>query len=270
MIISACSDEISQDLPTALDVLEREGIHHVDLRGVWGKNVVGLSDEEAAAARKLIKDRGFTVTAISPPVGKTKITDDFAFEEGRFKRAIELARLFETRYIRVFSFFADEDEAVRYRDEALRRLRVFSEMARPHGIILAHENEEAGFCAWRPDECLAFHRELPANFQALFEPCSFVVVNYDPYEDALPLLHPYIAYLHVRDTRRGSTEYGVVGEGDARWRDILQDLKRHGFTGTLTLEPHLGWGQQETTDQMHMADFARAAAALRETLASLD
>ena len=50
MIISACSDEISQDLATALDVLEAEQIEHVDLRGVWGKNVVELSDEEAASA----------------------------------------------------------------------------------------------------------------------------------------------------------------------------------------------------------------------------
>jgi sugar phosphate isomerase/epimerase len=169
----------------------------------------------------------------------------------------------------VFSFYATEEEAQRYRSEALDRLGQLCELARPYGVILAHENEEGGFCAWRPEECLAFHQELPDNFRALFEPCSFTVMNYDPYLEALPLLRPYTVYLHVRDTKRGTTEYSVVGEGDVRWPDILADLKQHDFKGYLTLEPHLGWSSKETTDEIRKANFARAAQALREALANV-
>jgi sugar phosphate isomerase/epimerase len=209
MLISAMTDEISLDLAYALDVLEREEIRHIDLRRIWGGKVTDLSDEQAAEAQRLIKARGFTVTALSTVVGKSKITDDFAVDSARFGRALELAQRFEAPYIRIFSFYASANEAKEQRTEALRRLRRLCAMAQPAGVILIHENEEGGFCAWRPEECLAFHQELPDNFRAVFEPCSFAVMGYDPYIDALPLLRAYTVYVHVRDTRRGTTDYLV-------------------------------------------------------------
>jgi len=270
MKIAAITDEISKDLAYALDVLGREEIRHIDLRGVWGGNVIDLSDAEAEEADRLIEDGGFTVVAISTPIGKTQITDDFAPEVARFQRALELAQRFGASYIRVFSFYATAEEAALYREEALTRLRTLCEMAQPLGITLAHENEEGGFCAWRPEECLAFHQALPNNFRALFEPCSFTVMNYDPYTEALPLLRPYLAYVHVRDTPRGTTHYGVVGEGDVRWTDILTDLKHHHFQGYLTLEPHLGWQNYAgLTDEVRTSNFQRAAAALRVALSAI-
>jgi sugar phosphate isomerase/epimerase len=268
MIISACSDEISLDLATALDVLTREQIQHVDLRRIWGRNVTLLDEEQVREAEALIAQRGFTVTAISTAVGKTQITDDFAPEMTRFQRALDLARLFNAPYVRVFSFYCADDEAERYRPEALRRLRRMCELAASAGVVLAHENEEGGFCAWRPEECLAFHRELPENFRACFEPCSFTVMGYDAYRDALPLLRPYIAYWHVRDTTRGTTHYSVVGEGDVGWPQLLASLKESGYQGYLTLEPHLEWSNPQATDQDRTASFHRAAAALRTALAA--
>src|SRR3954454_2840932 len=271
MIISACSDEISTDLAVALDVLKREEIQYVDLRRVGGKdsdcNVVEVTDDQAAELHKMILRRGFTVTALSTPIGKTPITDDFAFEEARFARALELAQRFGAPFIRVFSFYVAEENAAASWDEAVRRLGHLCEMARPYGITLAHENEEGGFCAWRPSECLALHQALPDNFRAVFEPCSFVVVGYDALSEALPLLRPYTAYVHVRDTRRGTTEYSVVGEGDVRWRQILADLQAHDFQGYVTLEPHLTWQNYgEVTDTARTEYFHRAAQALRAAL----
>src|SRR5262245_33905165 len=137
MIISACTDEISMDLNTALEVLEHEDIQCLDLRGVWGGSVIALSDEQATQAHQMIKARGFKVTALSTPIGKTKITDDFEPEVVRFKRALELAQRFEAPYLRIFSFYASETEAKAYREEALRRLQQLCELAEPYGIMLA-------------------------------------------------------------------------------------------------------------------------------------
>jgi len=266
--ICAITDEISQDLTVALAVLRREGINNIDLRGLWGGNVTDLTPDQAAAAQRLIQDGGFTVVALSTPVGKTRISDDFALEVVRFQRALALAQRFGARYLRVFSFYASDDEAKIYRAEALRRLAHLCELAQPYGLVLAHENEEGGFCAWRPEECLAFHQALPDNFRALFEPCSFTVMGYDPYREAWPLLRPYTVYIHVRDTPRGTTQYTVVGEGDVRWPEILADLRRHNFQGYLTLEPHLGWQNYgQLTDEVRADNFQRATAALRNALA---
>jgi sugar phosphate isomerase/epimerase len=268
MIITGYSDEISQDLATALDVLAREQIEHVDLRQVGGANIVKLDDQQVADAQTLIAQRGFRVASISTAIGKTKITEDFAPEVARFERALALAQLFGAPYIRVFSFYASESEAVTHRSEALRRLRTLCQMAESSGVVLAHENEEGGFCAWRPEECLAFHRELPENFRALFEPCSFTVMGYDAYREALPLLRPYLGYVHVRDTTRGTTRYSVVGEGDVGWLQILASLRESGYQGYLTLEPHLQWSNPQATDQDRTSSFQRAAAALRTALAA--
>src|SRR5688572_28242351 len=134
MIISACTDEISTDLNTALEVLEREEIQRLDLRGIWGGNVIALTDEQATQAQKKIEARGFKVTALSTPIGKTKITDDFSLEVIRFKRALELTQRFGAPYLRVFSFYASEAEAKTYRVEALWRLRQLCELAEPYGI----------------------------------------------------------------------------------------------------------------------------------------
>ena len=269
MIISACTDEISHDLEVALDVLTEEGIEYLDLRGIWGKNVTGLDDDEAAKAKDMIERRGFQVTAISTPIGKTQITDDFEPDIARFQRALELATLLGAPYVRVFSYYVADAEAETFRGEALNRLRHLCTMAQPHNIVLAHENEEGGFCAWRPEECVAFHQALPDNFRALFEPCSFAVMNYEPAVDALPQLRPYIAYVHVRDTERGTTRYGVVGEGDVGWREILSELKQSGFQGYLTLEPHLQWANRNATDADRTASFRRATQALRHMLNDL-
>lgn len=35
--ITCFADEISQDLEEQLDVLQQEGISHIELRNVWGK-----------------------------------------------------------------------------------------------------------------------------------------------------------------------------------------------------------------------------------------
>lgn len=268
MKISACTDEAAIDLAAALDVLQEEGIRYADLRQVWGRSVVDLSEGQAREAQALLNRRGFQVSALSTPIGKTSIKDDFAPELARFRRALELAALFKAPYIRVFSFYVPDDEAAGYFPEAVNRLQQLSELAGEHGVSLAHENEEGGFCAWRPEECLRLQQALPDNFRTLFEPCSFVVMEYDAYPDALQLLRPYVAMVHVRDTQRGTTRYTVAGEGDVGWPKILADLQAHNFDGFVTLEPHLGWADKNLTAAQRVANFRRAAAALRQVMAS--
>ena len=53
------------------------------------------------------------------------------------------------------------------------------------------------------------------------------------------LLKPYIEYIHIKDVSR---EKGIVvpaGYGDGEVKRIMGDLKESGFSGFLSLEPHL-------------------------------
>jgi 3-dehydroshikimate dehydratase len=49
--LSGFADEIAPDLTAQLDVLEELGIGYLELRGVWGKNVLALDDAEVQAIK---------------------------------------------------------------------------------------------------------------------------------------------------------------------------------------------------------------------------
>ncbi|UUZ96751.1 hypothetical protein LJK87_22270 [Paenibacillus sp. P25] len=112
--LTGFADEISPDLEVQLDVLASEGISHLELRGVWGKNVLDLTDEEVGRVKARLSERGFKVSSIGSPIGKIKITDPFEPHIERFRRAVYVAREMEAPYIRIFSFFIPEGMTLRF------------------------------------------------------------------------------------------------------------------------------------------------------------
>ena len=73
--LSGFADEISPDLQTQLDTLDQLGIRFLELRGVWGKNVLDLSQQELQQVKSELDRRGIGVSAIGSPIGKVKLED---------------------------------------------------------------------------------------------------------------------------------------------------------------------------------------------------
>src|SRR5690348_7082553 len=103
--LTGFADEISPDLDVQLDTLTRASIRHLEFRGVWNKNVLDLADSELETFKTTLARYGVKVSSIGSPIGKIKITDDFAPHLAAFGRAIQIARTLEAPYIRIFSFF---------------------------------------------------------------------------------------------------------------------------------------------------------------------
>src|SRR5690348_7250066 len=128
--LSAFADEISADLDEQLDVLQRSEVRYLELRGVWRKNVLDLTDDEIGRVRSGLRERGVRVSAIGSPIGKVSITDDFDEHLRRFHRALDVARRLETPYIRVFSFYVPQDrDPAPLRDEVIRRMAALCDAA---------------------------------------------------------------------------------------------------------------------------------------------
>ncbi|MDQ8735130.1 hypothetical protein [Paenibacillus sp. LHD-38] len=70
MKVTCFADEISQDLEEQLQVLSEMGLSHLEIRSVWGKNVLELDAEELDRINGMVKERGFGVSSIASPVGK--------------------------------------------------------------------------------------------------------------------------------------------------------------------------------------------------------
>ncbi|MBE3101617.1 MAG: TIM barrel protein, partial [Firmicutes bacterium] len=127
-ILSAFSDEIDSDLKVQMDVLDQHNIKHIEMRGVNGSSLVSYTLDQVKEIKRQLDKRGFKVSAIGSPIGKIKITDEFEPHLELFKHTLEIARILETSYIRMFSFFIPqgEDPSI-YRDEVIKRWIAFIE-----------------------------------------------------------------------------------------------------------------------------------------------
>lgn len=243
--LSAFADEIAADLAEQITVLRSEGIHHIDLRAAWGTNVLDLTDVQATEARRQLNEAGMHVAAIGSPIGKTPIDGDFEPQLARFDRALTLARVFETQYIRVFSFYPPagslQAEPSTWRDEVIRRLRELTARAGAVGITLVHENEKDIY-GDTIDRCVDLLSRLnDPHFVAAFDPANFIQCGQEPYPAAYEALAPWIKYVHVKDAQADGT-VTAAGEGIAAWPELLTRLHDAGYNGFLSLEPHLAEG----------------------------
>ncbi len=237
--LSAFGDEIDQDLATQLDVLASEDVHHLEFRAAWGHNVLELDQAQLKQARDLLRERGFAVSAIGSPIGKSELTRPRTFELERLQRAIAAAEALDTRLIRVFSFFMPQGEADSHRDEVLERMAALAEQAAQAGMTLVHENEKEIY-GDVPERC----RELleavnsPA-LQMAFDPANLVQVGVRPMQEAWPLLADYTTHIHIKDAVFADGTIRPAGEGDGAIPELLEALVSRNYNGFLTLEPHL-------------------------------
>lgn len=254
-VLTAFADEICDDLTGQMDVLDRHGIKYIEFRAADGKGVAAYTIEEARAAQARMEARGFAVSALGSPAGKSFIDGDFEPAFGQFKHIVELAKAFGTQYIRVFSFYIPEGEdPAMYRSEVMKRLRAMAEYAQEQDVILLHENEKAiyGDVASRCRDI--FDTVQSPALWATYDPSNFVQCGERNYPDAFRLLRDKIRYVHMKDsvyvTGGAEADAGFdahvvsdahrpVGQGDGNCREILSALWQEGYKGFLSIEPHL-------------------------------
>jgi len=247
--LSAFADEISANLDEQVAVLHNENISYLDLRGVWGTNVLDLTDQQVMTIQQTLNKHNIGVACIASPLGKVPIDSPFADQMTKLERAIELANTFQTPFIRIFSFYppilseadAESGEVVdpsEWRSEVRSRLQRMTERARVANITLLHENEKDIY-GDTIARCVDLLKGInDKHFQAAFDPANFIRCQQIPFPDAYEALHPWIRYVHVKDALADGSVV-AAGEGEAHWSDILQRLRKHGYDGFFSLEPHL-------------------------------
>ena len=231
--LCAFADEADDALAGQIKAMQENGIGYLELRTIDKKNVTKFTNEEVKEYKKQLDDAGIKVWSIGSPIGKIKITDDFAAELDLCKRTIEIANMFDAKSIRMFSFYGTNGEA-QYRDEVMERLSKYVEAARGSGVTLCHENEKGiyGDIAVR---CREIHETLP-ELKCVFDPANFVQSGQDTLE-AWAMLEPYVFYGHIKDSLADGS---IVppGKGLGHIPEYLPKFVAKGCN-VLTLEPHL-------------------------------
>lgn len=268
-VLSGFADEISSDPAEQLATLAAESITHLELRSAWGTNVADLTDAQLSSFQAALDDAGVSVSAIGSPIGKIDVRDAFPPELDRMRRIADVAGVLGTRIVRVFSFFIPEGErAEGYRSRVIDQMAALAEVAAERGLVLAHENEKLIY-GDVPRRCADIITSVgsPA-LRATFDAANFVQCGVRPHTDAYHLLRPYLLYVQVKDALAATGEVVPAGQGDGQVRQTLTALIESGFTGYLSLEPHLAAGGT-FGGFSGPAEFRRAAKALKDLLAEL-
>jgi sugar phosphate isomerase/epimerase len=267
--LSGFADEISPEPGIQLETLAAESIRFLELRSAWSANVAAMTDAQLASFQREIEAAGVRVSAIGSPIGKIGIDEPIGPELERMRRIADVAGLFGTAIVRVFSFFIPAGEPPeRYRQPVIDRMGALAQIAAERGIVLAHENEKEIY-GDIPERCADLIASVgsPA-LRATFDAANFVQCGVRPHTDGYPLLRPYLVYLQVKDAVAATGQVVPAGQGDGQVRETLAALAASGFSGYASLEPHLAEAGRYGGFS-GAREFRRAATALKGVLGEL-
>ena len=242
IIISGFADEIDPQLDVQLKVVKDLGMEYICFRAADGKGVAEYTlDEVKESILPRLNAAGVKVSSLGSPIGKIDIDDDAAYEKqlAQLDTLCRICNLLDCKYIRMFSFWMLNKNPDEWKDEVLKKLRGFAEIAAKYDVILIHENEKdiygdtAARCAGLLDELAS------PNFKAAFDFANFVQCGENTAE-CWELLKEHVAYIHIKDAVAGKNENVVCATGDGQIAKILKKaFEEDGYKGFLTLEPHL-------------------------------
>ncbi len=237
-ILSAFADEASPLLDEQIEALQQAGIYCVEMRGVDGKSVKDLTEEEAKAVRAKLDAAGIRVSSMGSPFGKIGINDDFEPHFAEFKRALKLCRILGTKRMRMFSFFYPKGEdAYQYRNRVFERLERMLDEADKEGIELCHENEK-GIYGDIAERCLELIEHFGGRLKCVFDPANFIQCGEKPLEN-FALLKDRICYMHIKDALLETGAVVPSGAGDGEVARIIEGLAPKADGMVLSVEPHL-------------------------------
>lgn len=240
--VSGFSDEISSDFDTQLETVKNLGMEYISIRGVNEKNFSEYTIEEVKEYIKpKLDEYKVKVSSIGSPIGKVFIDDEEGFGKqiSLLEKLCEMAKILDCKYIRMFSFYMPKDKNPEdYKDEVIKKLKIFTEIAEKHDIVLLHENEKDIY-GDISSRCVTIFKEVGSeHFKGIFDFANFVQCMEDTRE-CYELLKEYIVYYHIKDAVKEDKENVVCGTGQGKIEEILTDAIKDGYKGFLTLEPHL-------------------------------
>ncbi len=255
--LAAITDEFSPDLETAVRSMAEVGMVAAELRMVFGKNIIDLTDEELNQAKRIVEAQGMRVISIASPLLKCVLPDapevDPRFQQDIFaarhtfagqlvlaRRAFEIARRMGARIVRVFSYWRTVAPEQCF-DRIVVALRDLAEQAAAQDLIIGLENEHACNIATAAETARLLAALPNPNLQVVWDPANAFVSGEVPFPDGYRRLPPErIVHVHAKDCRveNHKPTWGPLGDGAIDWPGQIAALVRDGYHGYISLETH--------------------------------
>jgi sugar phosphate isomerase/epimerase len=255
------ADEISRDFREAVRAGKRLGLCRYEVRNLPSGRAPMCDPSEIVAVEETAEREEVWITALSP--GLFKYAEDaaaFAREMAEvYPKAAELAHRWDLPGLIVFGFHkpaATEANASSIRSdsppaEIVDWLAAAGDRAAADGLELMIEPEPICWADTGRAAAALIRRAGVKSLRINYDPGNVAwLENLDPLEE-FEAVAPLIANVHVKDLRPqpqgpGKPEWVPAGKGMIDYRAHFRALRRKGYDGPISLEPHMD-GSEETT-----------------------
>ncbi len=258
MRLSVITDEISQDLGHALNVMAEYGITDAELRNVYDTYIVDADEATLQKVEAELARTGMRVACIDTPFFKCELDGENGAGESAgpthgarsrtldeqmnlLQRSIDLCKRFDAPFIRIFSFWRRGRLTPEIEDRIADALVRPAEVAGRAGVTLLLENEHACYLGTGAETARVIERVGSPNLKMIWDPGNAFMAGERPFPSGWEAAAPHTAHLHIKDARAldtGALEWTVVGEGEIDYAGQFAALKASGFNGVLALETH--------------------------------
>jgi sugar phosphate isomerase/epimerase len=254
---AAITDEFCPDLERSAATMAGIGMTGAELRVVFGKNILDLTDEEVERARNIVNAHGLEVVSLSSPLLKCVLPDappvDARFQHDVFgsrhtyedqprlnQRAFEVAHKTGARIIRVFSYWRTEDPG-RCFDRIAEALACLARSAAREDLVIGLENEAACNVGTGAEAARVLAAVDLPNLRVVWDPANALVAGENPFPEGYrKLAAGRIAHVHAKDCAMEGLKpvWGPLGTRGVDWKGQIAALLEDGYRGWVSLETH--------------------------------
>jgi len=251
--LGVITDEIHEDVETALEFVSQFGLDWVEIRNVWGQYVTDAGENEISRLKKLLRTYGLRVSVVDTALFKTTLPgtspvlgqrDIYPYSEqfDLLKRAIDRAVSLNAPYLRIFDFWRCREQNS-IMNQVAEHLKRAIEIARPAGVRLLVENEYSCHTGTGSEMRLLQQRITHPYLGFIWDPQNCLVAGKAPFPDEYEKLDKArILHVHIKDALKdpvtGQYRSVRVGSGEVDWIGQFGALLRDGYRGTMSLETH--------------------------------
>jgi len=255
--IAAITDEFSPDLQTAVRSMAEIGMTGAELRMIFGKNVLDLSDDELDRAIAIVREAGLEIISIASPILKCVLPGasevDARFQKDMFasrhtyqdqarlaERAFAIAGRTGARIVRVFSYWRTVRPEECF-DAVVTALESLARRAADHGVTIGIENEHACNIGTGEETARVLQAADHPNLKVVWDPCNALVAGESPFPEGYRRIPPHrIVHVHAKDAfvENHTPTFGPLGECGVDWRGQIAALRTDGYRGWISLETH--------------------------------
>lgn len=250
--LGVTTDEIDEDLLTAVRFLRTFGLEYAEVRSVWGKYNTEQPLEKIREARKIFDEYRIRTSVLGTPFFKVPLPPETPAgslaldkEWKVLDAAMERAKILGTDKLRTFAFMsrpADSGDEKTY-ERIYELVRESARRAKAKGLRLAVENVGGSFVSTGAEAARLLAAVQEDNLGLTWDPNNAGASGEKAFPDGYRLLDPArIIHVHLRDYRRKAdgkgAEWTAVGAGEFDNLGQIRALLKAGYRETFTLETH--------------------------------